>query len=194
MENQIQKTQIEAFTQLIREGIEKWKKAGELVVKLVDEGGFTHEQIAEKSELSPSIVARFEQLGRQQLMPYLLMATYPAAKKVIKLPYSEQRRLQNGSIDLLLEESGGFDTLKVMPKNLTPDQCKQVFATDHIRDIAEQRAWLESRKREIKESEARRLVLSQDEPYVIQGKNKVVFSRPCEMSRKDLLRVLGEMD
>jgi hypothetical protein len=183
---------INEFVGLIAHGIECWTKAGEIVVRLVDDCGMRIEEIAERSDyLTEAIVAKFEQLGRKQLVPDLLVADYPAVQHITKLPYSEQKRIVGGTVDVLVTTDKGADTLRVATENLTPQQCRQVFGGASVRPIAAQRAWLQSRQQEERIKAA--AVVQTQVPYQIRGK-RVVFVRPCELSAKDLAQILAQME
>jgi hypothetical protein len=181
------------FVALIANGIECWTKAGEVVVRLVDECDMSIEDIAGQSDyLTEDIVAKFEQLGRKQIVPDLLVLDYPAVRHITKLPYSEQKRLVGGTVELLVTSSkGGLDTLRVAPENLTPQQCRQVFDGNTVRSVPGQRAYIESRKQDerVKLSAVESIKL----PYQVKGK-RVVFTKPCEMSARELAQILAQIE
>ena len=176
---------------LITRGIECWSKAGEIVVKLIDDHRLSVQEIAGNSEfLTEDIVARFEQLGRKQILPQLLVADYPAAKHVIKLPYSEQSRAVDAGIELLVMGNDGHSTLRVAIGNLTPLQCKQVFAKDAIRSLPAQRAYIESQKTD---NEIKNRVFNDEAIWKVTGR-KVVFYKPCQMTARDLAQIIAEIE
>jgi hypothetical protein len=176
---------------LITRGIECWSKAGEIVVKLIDDHRMTIQEIAGNSEfLTEDIIARFEQLGRKQILPQLLVADYPAAKHVIKLPYSEQSRAVDAGVELLVMGDEGHSTLKVAIGNLTPFQCKQVFAKDAIRSLPAQRAYIESQKTD---NEIKNRVLNDEAIWKVSGR-KVVFFKPCQMTARELAQIIAEIE
>jgi hypothetical protein len=188
---QIQKPLITEFVALVTQGIECWNKAGEIVVRLLDEHNMTIADIAETSELlTEDIVTRFEQLGRKQLIPCLLVADYPAARHLVRLPYSEQKRAVETSVDLLVCEGKETSVLKVSVENLTPTQCRQVFDGDQVRSIGAQRAWLEDRRAT---QEIRDVLSSPGALYQVRGR-KVVFKRPCELSAGQLAQIISEIE
>lgn len=188
---QIQKPLITEFVALVTQGIECWNKAGEIVVRLLDEHNMTIADIAETSELlTEDIVTRFEQLGRKQLIPCLLVADYPAARHLVRLPYSEQKRAVETSVDLLVCEGKETSVLKVSVENLTPTQCRQVFDGDQVRSIGAQRAWLEDRRAT---QEIRDVLSSPGALYQVRGK-RVVFKRPCELSAGQLAQIISEIE
>lgn len=173
---------ITELSSLITQGIECWSKAGEIVVRLIDEHNESIETIALRSKyLTEDIVARFEQLGRKQLMPELLIASYSAANKIARLPYSQQRSVMEDGVDVLL---GNGDTMKIMPENLNPDQVRQVFDKNLVRNIAAQKAYMESVCHESQKK------LQSD--YSVKN-GKIVINNPCTLTQKDLLRMINEL-
>lgn len=191
MQNKIQKPLITEFIALITQGIECWNKAGEIIVQLLDEHDMTISEIAETSEfLTEDILTRFEQLGRKQLIPRLLVADYPAARYLVRLPYSEQKRSVETSIDLLLFDGKDTSVLKVSVENLTPAQCRQVFDGDQVRSTGAQRAWLEDKR---SSQEIRDALESPGALYQVRGK-RVVFKRPCELSAGQLAQIIAEIE
>lgn len=61
-------------------------------------------------------------------------------RRVSQLPLPDQRSIVGGKpVKVML--SGG-DHLLIAPKDMTTEQAKQVFASDHIRSDAQQVAWL----------------------------------------------------
>lgn len=181
---------IDEVVGLIGNGIECWKKAGELIVRLMDEHGLTSADICDRSKhLTEDIVRRFEQLGRKQIMPNLLVADYPAARHLARLPYSDQKRAIEEPLDLLVMDGKMPTTLKVAVENLTPQQCRQVF-NGHIRSIGAQRAWLEERRAE---QEVAPVIRQAHDLYRVRGK-RVIFMQPCEMTARQLANIIAEIE
>jgi hypothetical protein len=73
---------------------------------------------------------------------------------------------------------------------MTTDQVKQVFCRGHIRDVAEQRAYLESKM----ESERLQAVYEVEDGagYVLKGRT-VLFKRGICLNKDDLIQILGRM-
>lgn len=179
------------FVSLITKGIECWTQAGELVVKLIDEHDLSVQDISQASEyLTDEIVGRFEQLGRKQIIPNLLISDFPASKHLFRLPYSEQKRLIDGTVELLVVTDTGTETLMVQTENLTPSQCKQVFDRTAIRSIGAQRAYLESKKEEARMTS---VIHESESFYKVRGR-KVIFTKPCEISSRQLAQILAEIE
>lgn len=181
---------IDEVVALIGKGIECWQKAGEVIVQLLDEHEMTVADIAEKSAyLTEDVVTRFEQLGRKQIMPNLLVADYPAARHLVRLPYSEQKRALESSVELLVMDGKTPTTLKVAVENLTPQQCRQVF-NGHIRSIGAQRAYLEEKRAE---QEVAPAIRQAHELYKVRGK-RVIILQPCELTARQLANIIAEIE
>lgn len=181
---------IDEVVSLISKGIECWQKAGEAIVQLLDEHEMTVADIAGKSAyLTEDVVTRFEQLGRKQIMPNLLVADYPAARHLVRLPYSEQKRALESSVELLVMDNKTPTTLKVAVENLTPQQCKQVF-NGHIRSIGAQRAYLEEKRAE---QEVAPAIRQAHELYRVRGK-RVIILQPCELTARQLANIIAEIE
>ena len=176
-------SKIDRISELLNQGIQCWREAGELLCQHLDAGASINE-VAEQSKVPQSVLEQLERIGRKQILPCLLISDYPAARMMEKLPYSEQSRLQDESIPLLLDTN---EILNVAADEMTKRQAKQAFAPGHVRSISEQKAWLAEQR-----SIAVPLVTIQT-PYTV-GRGKVTFHSACEMSRSVLLRILGELE
>ncbi len=175
---------------LIANGIECWTKAGEIIVTLLDDG-MTIQEISEKSEyLTEDIVRRFEQLGRKQIVPSLLVANYPAARNLVRLGYSDQKNATENGVELLVMNGNKAETLNVSVENLAPNQCRQVFNGNSIRSLAAQRAYIEAKMQEARISDPIDVV---SEPYRISGK-RVVFQRGCELTARQIAQILADIE
>lgn len=183
MENQITlETGCNEIKSLFYQGISSFKKAGETLVKMLEAGQHLPE-ISAASGIPADVLAQIERIGRGQLNPELLLADYPAVPSIMRLSASEQSRLLVEMIEVMVIKDGKADTLLVNAKNLTREQVFQVFAKGHVRTLAEQRAWLESRS--LKAPEAKVI----DAPYTITRRHTVIFNMGVEMTAKELLRI-----
>lgn len=186
-QNQIQESKTNRFKNLIQDGIDAWVQAGEIIVDLIDNDGRTVADVAHEAGLSANIVGKFEQLGRRQLMPYLLLGGFPAAQKMMSIPYSDQRRLKDETVSVLVQsESGEWTDLQVSPKNLTSAQSRQVFNRGEIRDGAAQRAYIETERMKRKVKDIKTL------PYSIIGK-EVVFEAGARLTAKQISSILSQL-
>lgn len=180
-----QKQKINQISTLITQGIESWVKAGEILVEILDSQETRIQEISIEIGIPVGILGKFEMLGRKQIVPNLLIADYPASRYMQRLPYSEQERLEGESIELLA--SDGKDKILISPKNLTPSQCKQAFSSRAVRDLGEQRAWIESCKMKSKID-----VVESGMSYHIE-KGQVIFDRGCVMKASQLLSILAQL-
>lgn len=89
------------------------------------------------------LIFRLDRFGRGEIHKSLVFATSRGAKKVIKLPLPEQIRSISG-VEVL--EPDGESHRAIPLHELTAKQAQQVFGSDHIRTLAEQRTWLDSRR------------------------------------------------
>lgn len=185
----IQPTQgrIAELQQAIFTGVEAWKKAGQLLVEIIEQDGLALGEIAEKADLPLDVLAQLEKIGRNQLVPQLLLSEYPAARKLERLPMSEQERLMLEPVEVMVMKEGQPDTLRVPVRHLTGAQVKQVFASNHVRTLSEQRQWIESQRPQGGEP------VKMDMPYVLTRKGSVIFHQGCEMTAKELLRIAAQL-
>lgn len=137
---------IEAFVALLYQGVAAWENAGKLLVKLIDRNPQVKFKIVEEHpEISLGVLSRLEMVGRGLVKPQMLLSDAPSYRAARVLPVSEQDRLlQNPAVPLVIREQGKTEVLEADFRNLQPVQVKQVFAKDHIRTPAEQRAWIEA--------------------------------------------------
>jgi len=92
--------------------------------------------------LPKSMIRMLVAVHERGLCPRLV--THPQGRLAFGLSCSEQESFANDEpVELMV---GNGDTLMVQPSKMTGKQLKQVYARDHIRDLGEQRAWLESRR------------------------------------------------
>jgi len=179
---------INEFSKLITIGLESWVKAGELLVEMVDENENTYANILESiPEMSYEVLSRFEQIGRKQLNPRLLLDGSTGLRKLATLPFSEQNKYYEEPMDVLIETGKGTDTLKVMARDLTPGQCKQVFKNGTLRDLGAQRSWLRSQK-----DTTIPVTIADGNAYTVKG-GKVIFHRACVLSMKDMATLMAQM-
>lgn len=179
---------IAQFAALIKEGIDAWVKAGEIIVELLNQDPTVIDQIcAQNAWITPEICYRFEQIGRKQVSPQLLLSDTPGVRRLRSLPFSQQERYANEPLELLVVENGKTDVLKIHVKNLTPAQTAQVFEKDSVRDIAKQRAYLFD-----KQSKDAFPVAGNDKPYTIVG-GKVRFKANCTLTARQIAEILTEI-
>lgn len=189
MKTTLQRTHVKetakAIVDLIHKGIQAWHEAGKLIAERMDENPEFIEQMAsEYPELSTEVLYRFEQIGRNQIVPSLLLNDSPGVRKLRKMPYQLQVKHSNEPVQVTVRDGS---VLLVDVRNLTSDQASQVFAKDRIRTAAEQRALIED-KIAIEPASVERANL----PYRIVGKELVVMTA-CRFTTTDLLRIAADL-
>lgn len=172
----------------IQDGINAWERAGREIVNLIDINRLSLEEIAEKADcdiITPNVLAQFERIGRGQVMPKLLVMDFPASRHLQRMPLSEQKRLIDGAVELLVIRDNGTDALMVNTKDLTKDQCKQVFSKDGVRSLGGQRAFIEDRRKKIP--------CTTSTPSWQIKSGKVIFNSACELTRQELAVILAQL-
>ena len=176
---------INKITKLVSDGVSNWIKAGEMINEIMStqENGF--DLIVEKTGFSPSLVHSLSKMGNKTLNPYLMLKTSSGYSKLEKCSYVDQVKYCNEPVDLLITTDDGFDTLKVSVNNLTNNQINQIYNGSEIRDLAAQRAYIESANTYGKIKEV-------DLDYLIEGKNLVVLNK-TKFSKRQLIKIIDSM-
>jgi hypothetical protein len=186
LSNKTTEDQLIDFQSLVQEGMTAWVRAGEILVSIIDSGSMALDQISNEIPLmNRRTLATFEKIGRKQIVPGLLLASYPAARAAARLPYSEQRRTQSEKIEVAT--SDGSDVM-VAIEDMTQSQTRQVFNDTGIRSLAGQRAWIESQRTR----RAAEMVAETPMPYTVRGKT-VTFVRGAKLEARELAALLAAM-
>lgn len=176
---------IEEFKTLIENGIASIVQACEKYVEALDSDKDANEKFHSAFPMIDEATwANFELIGRKLMHHKLLFTGGKAINKLKLLPYSQQEVALEKGIDLLVSNG---DILKVKPDCMTPFQIKQIFDGEHIRSLPQQKAYLESLK----------IIATKSHPvietYVIKS-GKVIFPAQSEYTRKEIARILMEME
>jgi len=179
---------ISAIRACLVKGISEIERAGKLYAQAITKDPSMKEAIQEAlPEVSPSFWARFERVGRGHAIAQLVYDTSLPAKNLIKCPLSDQQNYYSDPLPYLSEDGS---ILKVSLHYLGKDQIKQLFAPDHVRNIAEQKAWLEQAK---KDAAKKVRDFSPDAPSYEIVKKKVRFLKDTEWDRKELTQILAKL-
>lgn len=182
-----QEKDIQSFLELFKQGYDAWVKAGELLVKMIDQNPSVIDDIIDRyPDMNAGILRQFEKMGRKQLHPLLLIESTPGETRLARLPYSEQLKYLEKPVEIVVETDDGPDLMQIQTKHLTRAQAEQVFAKDHVRTAAEQRAWIMSR-REAQVTDAWRT-----HPWRVVGKQVEIAG--VKFTRKQILAILKEMN
>lgn len=180
---------INRFSELITQGKQAWINAGKVLADAVDKvPGFTKKLMERHPEFTERFIRKMIDLGRGALHLDLLIGESVGERRLAKLSYSWQEKYTQSPVSLLIKTEKGWDELFVDVRNLTPEQCNQVFTDDGVRSKEQQRAYLES-------AWAKRIAppTKSNLPYRIVG-NKLVVMTPTQFDRKELAQFLAEME
>jgi len=177
------------FKEAFQAGIDGIVKASEIYVSALDENPKNADVFRDEFEdyIPSSAWSGFEAVGRKWMHPRLLMGGVADRKKnnaIKKLSYSTQERVFAHERFELLTSDG--EKLNVDLLEVTGDQADQLCDGTKIRNISEQRAWLESQKSKNAGDDAELL------PYVISG-GKITFRRGVSLTKVELKRLLMEV-
>jgi len=166
-------------------GMESLLNSSKIYVKSIDADKNAKELFREAfPKLSNTAWSRIESVGRGQMHYTLLCDTSPSAEKVRKLPYSDQQNVIEYGVEVLATDG---TVLKVKAENLTADMSKQAIAMDHVRDISEQKAYIESRKTIAS-------LQAQKPKDLWQVKNKLLqVHAPTAFTRQQLMSILQDI-
>ena len=182
-------SRIAEFREALQVGIEGIVKASEVYVAALDDDPRNADRFRDEfAEWVPaSAWSQFEAVGRKWMHPRLLMGGVADRKKtglIKRLPYSMQERVFKRDRFPLLTSNG--DTLEVEILEATQEQAEQLCNGTAIRNLSEQKAWLESRN--VTEASEPAEVL----PYVITD-GKVTFRRNTILTKQEIRRLLLEL-
>ena len=185
-------TEIKQIASLIQQGIDAWEKAGAALVHLIDSGTSIEAIYDQLSGTVPiGVLESFERIGRRQVVPSLLIADYPAASHLMKLSIDQQESLLSNGCSLLILNETGPNILKCSVRDLTGDQCRQLFNGNGVRSAGQQRTWIETNRE--KKATAKLATKAAEEPYILR-RGKVLFNKGCELTRQQLAMLLAQME
>ncbi len=128
--------------ELVLSAADSLVEAGEIAVQILSLG-MSEADLAAKTGLPPSMVAGLIRIGSSQMLPELLLESSLWACRLRGAPISMQRLIMAQGVEMLIANG---EVLKCHPKNMSPDQVRQVFDGSSIRSPEAQRAWLEARQ------------------------------------------------
>ncbi len=175
-----------AFGEAFRSAEDAFVAAGRIYAEAIRQfGQGAREAFASAApKISASTWRRLEAIGNGALDSRLLTAGSAGAAALRRLPVQAQGPALDHGVEVLI---GSGDTLRIQIDNLTQQQVRQVFSGDHIRDIPAQRAWLETNAPHLSSPS-----IAAGSPWIVKA-GKVSVSRPCQLTRLDLVRMLAEI-
>lgn len=186
MKQPLSKTPAQLFCEGLLRGCEAWLEIGKIAAAELDKNPDWAEEVAKIDPFPPAgSVKQFARIGRMQLHAKLLAPGPIGLQRLARMPYALQEKYLKQPVEVLVEKG---ETLLIDVHNLTDEQAAQVFSKDDVRDIPEQRAWLSTVAMQKAAPPARANL-----PYRIVGK-KLVCMAGCTLERKELARLLAEME
>ena len=176
------------FIEALSDGVNAWKKAGEILVQIDTRDHSAIDRIKTKHNISSAIINTFLAIGRGQLLPELITAQ----ASIKRLPVADQKRVIEGTVEALVLKPDGT-TDKVMVDILRADKqiINQVIGRDGIRTLAEQKSALVARVNSEIATKAATLAKKSDSPWWVDGKYVVITSG--KYSRRDLQTMLNSI-
>lgn len=164
---------------------ENIQKIAEIYVKAIDKDPKFRDYLTDElPAVSGGIWRSLEMVGRGLLDSRIAAGGVPFGHKLRKLTVSEQRQALDGTLPLLTSTG---DTLQVKIDALMPKQADQVFASNHIRSLAEQRAWQEDKAQESKKK------IKLVHPVEINKKRRCIVVNGITLTAADLADYLRKI-
>lgn len=181
---------IKNFVEAYQKGLDAWMTAGKILVSMVDRDPDAYEKILTKAPaMTPEILCVFERIGRGVLHAPLAMDSSPGVERLKMLPLSVQRNHEMTPIEIVVrKQDGSYDTLRVLPKNMTRAQAKLAFSKDRIRSLGEQRALLADQ--ETKSAPVR--IKGDSSPWRIKG-GRCEFVAGASLSAGEMAAILTQL-
>jgi hypothetical protein len=165
-------------------------EAGKIYVAALDDDAVDSSQFRLRCQqiwpsITPYVWRQFEDVGRGKKSQAELLGECPAAAKIRRLPDSVQKEIAAGK---KFEVVAGGEVLKMDVRNLSRELARQIFDRDHIRSVAEQKAWMLEHCR-LPESKTETVSFS----LVGTGsKRRFKVYRPTEFTKQQLKGILLE--
>jgi hypothetical protein len=176
---------IEEFCSLIQAGIDAWKRAGKILCKLLDDDATIFAKILEQRPyLTRETLESFERIGRRELYPYLAVDNSPGARRLAALPYSEQERIYQTRVAVVVKVKGGFTEQKFKRVHeLNEHEAARVFNGDRLRTVQEQLHLVTQRKRSVVRATRAATMSDESEPESTAGTASLEASPIDELKR-----------
>jgi hypothetical protein len=189
------KSAAKKFKGMFDNGYQSLYEACQLYVSILQQGKKQGEAFREAiPEIPVAAWKEYERVGRGTLHVNLIaFRSCPGVKALGKLPMVEQETFSNKPIKMLL--TNGRDHVNVPIHDLTTDQAKQIFDPAFIRDVPQQKVWLEDQKaKQIRSQNLANSGVSKEKPvWKIVGKNRVKIGK-YELTKKDILSILNAFE
>ena len=178
---------VDTFKRAFADTMNSLVEVARFYVAIITEHPDLKEKLHQELPLGSLQWNKLEMIGHGLYHHKLWMLPGPEAKKIGALPPSDQERITDGTVDLLLNNG---DSLKVKWSDLNKDQKDQLLDGTRIRTLAQQKVYMESKKPAPKKSKA------WEPPYTIQGRGKhvrVIVSEGYALTKDDLADIMRKI-
>lgn len=155
-----------------------------VIVKMLEDRG------ENLTELRIGLVWYLRRIASGQLMPEIVarFAGSYSLERIARLPIRDQQKcLELNGIMVGTLEAGEIVVRHVPVMQMERWESRQAFANNHIREPAEQVAWMRAKNSEPKSDNGNK---PDSLPYII-SKNSLVVMRAVTLSKADLKRILS---
>lgn len=143
------------------------------------------------SELKLAAIEWFRKVAYGQLLPETFSEFRDNRRlflAVADLPTPDQQRILSGhSLPVLCITNGAVSERQVAPREMQPDEIRQVFAKGKIRSLAEQRGWLESKRKNVP------VTRELESGVTVNPRKRCLVINGMEISRSQLLSYLSQL-
>jgi hypothetical protein len=164
-------------------------KASNILVRLLEVDPESRTRLIVDYKIPSGTITTMERIGNKQLLPELAFGD----KRLQALPISEQERILNSKIDVLvLKSNGETDVLQVDIKTAPPEIKNQVLNGDHIRPLNEQRAYLVGKSNQAQTQNQGEVNVV---PWRTYGKKKIIILEAnTVLTSSDLLTMMRAIE
>lgn len=151
-EKDVSTNQISAFAGFVQAGIDSWRKAGELLVEMIDADPLARKKVMRQCpSISMDILVAFERIGRKQVFPKLLLDASPGSRRLLTLPYVMQEKYCTEKVQVLLQwKPANPHYMEKHVQSLTSMEVEQVFGPAGARTLQEQHEFITAKQRAVK--------------------------------------------
>lgn len=166
------------FMETLAAGVRSFAEAGKILVELIESDPDAMHRLRTKRNIPASLLRTMERVGRGLMLPEMF-----SEPGLARLPISEQKLILAGPVDMLTFDGHGEPTtLKVDLMTASSEVRQQVVNGNHIRTVAEQRAYVEARQNINREATSKAATT----PWRVVGK-VIRVSQDVDLTQGDLI-------
>jgi hypothetical protein len=138
---------IERFREAFKDSAEKLAKAAEVYYAAIIEHPTARDAFAKAfPQIPSSFWANMARVGSGEMDCRLLLDATPGGRALTYCDSATQAHYLANPVPMAVVGAGKGDSMLVSIDKMTSEQCRQVFNRGAVRDLAEQRAWIETQK------------------------------------------------